>query len=159
MTAMRVAVAVCTLVVALLAGAVPAAHAQDVVVDFDDRAAGTNANETYLSDKGFIFGPGVENPEGGEFPTTPSCGLTVSALPGAPSGPNVATLGCGGSAEFPDPPVLYGKVTTTTRTRVSVRVGTAGSSLHVLGSLIIICACRHLPIAVYLCGTRWARPT
>ena len=116
---------------AVLALAAPA-QAADVSVHFDagELTAGQNVDEFYLTNPGFIFGQGVENPQGGEFPTYSSCATSIEPRGNAPSAPNVARLACGGTPEFPDPPVLFGKFTTATRTRVAMRVGDAGTGGH-----------------------------
>jgi hypothetical protein len=121
--------------VALLIGAASASAAPgDVVVNFDDAAAvpGQSANTIYQGTPGVILGSGVENPVGGAMPTYSSCGTRVETLAVAPSAPRVARITCGGSTEFPDPPVLFGKFTTKTRTRVEVKVGDSNVSGHVM---------------------------
>ena len=65
----------------LLALAAPA-QAADVSVHFDAAGLtqGQNVDDFYLTNPGFLFGPGVENPQGGEFPTYDSCSTSIQAL-------------------------------------------------------------------------------
>jgi hypothetical protein len=123
---------IASLLLVLMAAA--PASAQDVAVRFDAAALqpSQSADKFYEADPGLIFGSAVQNPKGGEFPTYRSCGTRVEARGNAPSPPHVARLACGGTPEFPDPPVLFGKFTSTSRTRVSMRVGDAGNGGHVM---------------------------
>jgi hypothetical protein len=121
--------------VLVLATAAAPARAADVVVGFDDAAAvpGQSANEIYRANPGLVFGA-IDGPEGGSLPVGQACGLRVDALAGAPSAPNVATVLCNRSneSEANTPPLLIGKLTSATRTRVSMRVGDTGSARHVV---------------------------
>lgn len=124
---------VASLLVAGIASAAPAAAgAADVVVNFDGppASAGQSANQVYSSSPGLILGGELPHPPGGQIRPGRTCGTVVAAAGSASSPPNVASLRCGGTAEFPDPPSLLGTFTTATRTRVSLRVGDTGSGGH-----------------------------
>ena len=107
-----------------------------MTVNFDDAKAeaGKSADDIYLDEPRVHLRAGPwRTREGGEFPDVhSSCGTLVDTAPNAPSAPHVARLVCGGTPEFPDPPVLFGKLTAATRTRVVVKVGDSGNGGHVM---------------------------